>query len=603
MDLEKKLELLPERPGVYLMKDRRGEIIYVGKAVNLKNRVRSYFKSHDHAPKVRAMLQHVADFEYIVTDSEIEALALECNFIKKEHPRYNVLLRDDKQYPYLKLTLNEEFPRLLVTRRLKEDGARYFGPYTDVGALNDTVRLLKKIFPLRTCSPHDFAHRDRPCLNFHIGRCPGPCTGAADRAAYREMVNELILFLEGRQEVLLKHLKERMAAAAAALRFEEAAALRDQVAALERVLEKQKVVSLSAENQDVVALARGVTEACVQVFQVRHGKLTGRETFFLKGTEGHGRPEVLAGFLKDYYSRAAFLPPTILLAEPAEDQELLAEYLSRLAGRRVNIRVPQRGAKKDLAELAANNAQLALREAEELWAHWEARTEGAVAALQAALGLAAPPRRIEGFDISNIQGQKAVAAMVVFQDGRPFKSHYRRFRIRSVLQANDFAMMAEAVRRRYGGSLRDRLPLPDLILIDGGKGQLGAARAVLRELGLAEVPTFGLAKEHEDLYKEGSLEPIRLPQDSVALQLLQQVRDEAHRFGLSYHRTLRGKEALRSELEEVPGIGPRRRRALLKHFGSLKKLREATLEDLLGVPGLTAPVATALYQYLHEEDR
>ncbi|HHY93109.1 MAG TPA: excinuclease ABC subunit UvrC, partial [Firmicutes bacterium] len=447
MDLEKKLELLPEQPGVYLMKDRRGEIIYVGKAVNLKNRVRSYFKSHDHAPKVRAMLQHVADFEYIVTDSEVEALALECNFIKKEHPRYNILLRDDKQYPYLKLTVNEEFPRLLITRRLKEDGARYFGPYTDVGALNDTVHLLKKIFPLRTCSPHDFAHRDRPCLNFHIKRCLGPCTGQADRTAYRDMVKELILFLEGRQEVLVKHLKERMGQAAAELQFETAAQLRDQVAALERVLEKQKVVSLNGEDQDVVALARGVTQACVQVFQVRHGKLAARETFFLTGTEGHDRPAVLGGFLKDYYSRAAVLPPHVLLAEPAEDQELLAEYLSRLAGRRVSIRVPRRGAKKELAALAANNATLALREEEELWAHREARTEGAVAALQAALGLATLPRRIEGFDISNIQGQEAVAAMVVFEDGRPRKGHYRRFRIRTVFQANDFAMMAEAVRR------------------------------------------------------------------------------------------------------------------------------------------------------------
>ncbi|HHV58559.1 MAG TPA: excinuclease ABC subunit UvrC [Firmicutes bacterium] len=600
MDLEKKLELLPERPGVYLMKDRRGEIIYVGKAVNLKSRVRSYFKSHDHAPKVRAMLEHVADFEYIVTDSEVEALALECNFIKKEHPRYNILLRDDKQYPYLKLTVNEEFPRLLITRRLKEDGARYFGPYTDVGALNDTVRLLKKVFPLRTCSPHDFAHRDRPCLNFHIKRCLGPCTGRADRAAYQEMVKELTLFLEGRQEVLVKRLKGRMEAAAAGLRFEEAAELRDQVAALERVLEKQKVVSLDGENQDVVALARGVTEACVQVFQVRHGKLAARETFFLKGTEGHERPAVLAGFLKDYYSRAAALPPTILLAEPAEDQELLAQYLSRLADRRVSIRVPQRGAKKELAALAANNATLALREEEELWAHREARTEGAVAALKAALGLERLPRRIEGFDISNIQGQEAVAAMVVFEDGRPRKGHYRRFRIRTVLQANDFAMMAEAVRRRYSGNLRDKLPLPDLILIDGGKGQLGAARAVLRELGLAGIPTYGLAKQHEELYAEGSVEPLRLPRDSVALQLLQQVRDEAHRFGITYHRSLHGREALRSELEEVPGIGPRRRKALLKHFGSLKRLREATLEELLAVPGLTRPAAEALYAHLHE---
>ncbi|MGI6605027.1 MAG: excinuclease ABC subunit UvrC [bacterium] len=533
------------------------------------------------------------------TDSEVEALALECNFIKKYHPRYNILLRDDKQYPYLKLTLNEEYPRLMVTRRFRADEARYFGPYTDVGALNNTVLLLKKLFPLRTCSPHDFAHRERPCLNYHIKRCSAPCVGLADKAAYGEMVKELTLFLEGRQEVLIKRLKERMAEAAATLRFEEAAVLRDQVAALERVLEKQKVVSLADVDQDVIALARGITEACVQVFQVRGGKLTARDTFFLKGTEGHERPEVLASFLKDYYSRAASIPPQLLLAEPADDQELLAEYLSRLADRKVSIRVPQRGAKKELTALAANNATLALREAEELWAHREARTEGAVAALQVALNLERPPERIEGFDISNIQGQEAVGAMVVFENGEPRKGHYRRFRIRTVFQANDFAMMAEVIRRRYSGSLRDKLPLPDLILIDGGKGQLGAAREVLKELGLGSIPTFGLAEEYEELYEEGRSEPYRLPRDSVALQLLQRVRDESHRFGVSYHRVLHTQKVLRSELDEVPGIGPRRRQALLKRFGSLKKIKEATLEELLSVPGMTKPVAEALYNQLH----
>lgn len=599
MDLDKKLDLVPEQPGVYLMKDRLDNIIYVGKAVNLKSRVRSYFRSHDHPPKVRAMLKQVRDFEYIVTGSEIEALALECNFIKSHQPRYNILLRDDKQYPYLKLTLNEKFPRLLVTRRVKGDGARYFGPYTDVGALNETLQLLKKVFPLRTCSSYDFARRQRPCLNFHIDRCWGPCRGTVTLEQYGELVHELTLFLEGRQDVILKRLKKRMDEAAQELRFEDAAKLRDQVAAVERVLEKQTVVSLGGEDQDVIGLARGVTEACVQVFQVRAGKLLGRETFFLQGSEGYDRSQLLAAFLKDYYSRVAVVPVRIILAEAAEEQELLSTYLSRRSGRKVRLHVPQRGAKKTLAAMAAENAVLALREAEELWAQQLARTEGALAALKVALDLPALPQRIEGFDISNIQGQEAVGSMVVFADGKPLKSDYRRFRIRTVWQANDVAMMAETVRRRYSGTLKDKLPVPDLILIDGGKGQLSAARAVLAELGLAQVPTFGLAEEQEELYTEGCLEPIRLPRDSVALQLLQRVRDEAHRFALSYHRALHHHNALKSELDEVPGIGPRRRRALLLHFGSLEKLRQASVEDLLAVPELTRPVAQALYSHLH----
>ncbi len=599
MDLEKKVELLPEQPGVYLMKDHRDNIIYVGKAVNLKNRVRSYFRGQDHPAKVKAMLEHVQDFEYIVTSSEIEALSLECNFIKTHQPRYNILLRDDKQYPYLKLTLNEEYPRLLVTRRIKNDGARYFGPYADVGALNETLQLLKKIFPLRTCSPHDFARRERPCLNFHIKRCLGPCQKAVSSAKYQELVQELILFLEGRQDVILKRLQERMEIAAQELRFDDAAQLRDQATAVERVLAKQTVVSLGGEDQDVVALARGVAEACVQVFQVRDGKLTGRESFFLKDTEGYERAQLVSAFLKEYYSRAAVVPPCIILAEEAQEQELLSRYFSECSGHKVTVYVPKRGAKKALANLAAENAVLALREAEELWAQRVARTEGALAALQLALDLPRLPQRIEGFDISNIQGQEAVASMVVFVEGKPLKSEYRRFRIRTVFQANDFAMMKEVVKRRYSGTLRDKLPLPDLILIDGGKGQLSAARSVLAGLGLSMIPTFGLAEKEEELYTEEQADPIRLPRDSVALQLLQQVRDEAHRFALNYHRTLHRRSALRSELDEVPGIGPRRRQALIKHFGSLKKLREASLEELLAIPELNRPVAEALYHHLH----
>ncbi len=599
MDLEKKLELLPEQPGVYLMKDRLENIIYVGKAVNLKNRVRSYFRSHDHPPKVKAMLEHVQDFEYIVTGSEIEALALECNFIKSHQPHYNILLRDDKQYPYLRLTVNEKFPRLMVTRRIKNDGARYFGPYTDVGALNETMKLLKKIFPLRTCSAYGFARRERPCLNYHIERCLGPCQGTVSIKEYGELVRELILFLEGRQDVILKRLKERMEIAAQELRFEDAAKLRDQAVAVERVLEKQTVVSLGGEDQDVIGLARGVTEACVQVFQVRAGKLTSRETFFLKGTEGYERSHLLAAFLKEYYSRAAIVPPRIILGEQAQEQDLLAAYLSRRSGHKVILHVPQRGPKKALADMSAENAVLALREAEELWAQQVVRTEGALAALQIALELPTLPHRIEGFDVSNLQGQEAVSSMVTFVDGKPLKSHYRRFRIRTVFQANDYAMMTETVKRRYSGTLRDKMPLPDLILIDGGKGQLSAACSVLTELGLDHIPILGLAEEYEDLYAKDRTEPIRLPRDSVALQLLQRVRDEAHRFALNYHRLRRRRSALRSELDEVPGIGPRRRQALIKQFGSLKKLKEASLEDLLAVPKLTRPVAEALYNHLH----
>lgn len=599
MELKQKLDLVPEQPGVYLMRDQLNNIIYVGKAANLKNRVRSYFRTQNHPAKVRAMLKQVHDFEYIVTNSEIEALALECNFIKKHHPRYNILLRDDKQYPYLKLTLNETFPRLLVTRRLNNDGARYFGPYTVVGALNETLQILKKVFPLRTCSNYNFAHRQRPCLNFHIDRCLGPCQGAVTPEEYGVMVQELTLFLNGRQDVVLRKLKNRMDAAASQLKFEQAARLRDQIRAVEQVLERQTVVSVRGEDQDVIALATGLNEASVQLFQVRDGKLTARETFFLRDSQGFQRCHLLAAFLKDYYGRTATIPPLILLAEEADEQELIATYLSQKKGRKVKLHVPQRGAKKALADLAVENAALSLREAEKLQERQWAQAEAALTGLERVLDLPVLPRRIEGFDISNIQGQQAVGSMVVFVNGAAVKSQYRRFRIRTVLQANDVAMIAETVKRRYSGNLSKTLPLPDLVLIDGGPAQLSAARAILVELGLAAMPVIALAEQLEELFTDKRAEPIQLPRDSIALQLLQQIRDEAHRFALGTHRVLRRRAALRSELDEVPGIGPKRRNAIRSYFGSLEMVKAASLEELLQVPGLTAPVAEALYQHLH----
>jgi excinuclease ABC subunit C len=619
MQLEEKLKLLPARPGVYLYRDNKGKIIYVGKALSLKSRVRSYFQpGAQQPPKTRVMLDRVADFDLIVTDSEVEALILEQNLIKEHRPRYNVMYKDDKSYPYLKVTLAENFPRVFITRRHVKDGSRYFGPYTHVGALNETMRLLKKIFPIRSCKHKDPAPRSRPCLNYHIKRCLGPCSGEVDCDTYRAMINEICLFLEGRQEDLAKALASRMAAAAERMDFEHAASLRDQLQAVREVVERQKIITGGFEDQDVVAAAgaEDLSEACVMVFFVRGGKLIGREHFILREVEGLSRSDVTASFLKQYYNEVEFVPREVLLAAGVDDERAVIEqWLTGKKGSKVSLKVPQRGEKKKLVEMVADNARLTLEQLRSEEAASREDAAGALAGLTEELGLDSPPRRMECYDISNTQGTESVASMVVFLDGKPANEQYRRFKIRTVEGPDDFASIQETLRRRFKRAAEERRllssglissreakfnALPDLVIIDGGKGQLSAARQAMRELGFARIPTFGLAKEEEQLFAEWQPDPIIIEKGSRALHLLQRLRDEAHRFALSYHRNIRGKASLKSLLDEVEGIGEVRRRALLKAFGSLKEIEKATPEQLAAVKGMNKKSALAIHTFFHK---
>jgi len=594
-ELAEKLSHLPDKPGVYLMKDSHGRIIYVGKAVNLKNRVRSYFQaSRGHSPKTLALVSRIADLEFIVTASEIEALILECNLIKKHRPKYNISLRDDKSFPYVKVTVNEPYPQVYVTRRVTKDGARYFGPYTDAGAVHETIALVRRLFPLRTCRKLD---APRPCLQHHIKRCLAPCAGKVDEQTYGEMVRAVLLLLEGRSDDVVKELKRRMAAAAANLEFERAARLRDQVAAVEKVIEKQNIVT-GAGDQDAVGLARSAAGTCAQVFFIRSGKLVGREHFLLSGGEDETDEAVLTAFVKQYYSQAAFIPREVLLPLALPERELLAEWLSGLKGGRVRVEAPKRGTKRDLVVMAADNAAAVLKEQAARLAADTARTAGAVAELAGYLDLPAPPARIECFDISHIQGAETVASMVVFEDGVANKDEYRRYKLRTVEgKPDDFRSMAEVLGRRFRGAAG---PLPGLVIIDGGKGQLSAALEVIRGLGFT-MPVIGLAKEFEHIFREGEREPLVLPRNSQARFLRQRIRDEAHRFAITYHRKLRTRRNLVSVLDHVLGIGPIRRKALWEHFGSLAKIKAAGVEELAAVPGMTRPAAEAVHEFFRRE--
>ena len=590
-ELEEKLAHLPDKPGVYLMKDDRGQIIYVGKAVNLKNRVRSYFQSgKNHAPKVLALVARIKDLEYIITNSEIEALILECNLIKKHRPKYNISLRDDKSYPYVKVT-REDFPLVYVTRKVIKDGAKYFGPYTDAGAVHDTLRLLKKMFPLRSCRNLD-AHR--PCLQHHIKRCLAPCSGEVDPQTYGEMIKAVCLLLEGRSETVVKDLKRRMEKAAEELQFEQAALIRDQIAAVNKVTEKQNIVT-GAGDQDIIGLARSAAGICVQIFFVRSGKMVGREHFMLAGGEQEGDGEVLAAFVKQYYSQAAFIPREILLPQALEDAPLIIDWLTELKGGRVILEVPKRGTKKDLITMASDNATIVLQERAARLAAEAERSGSALAELAGYLELPGAPQRIECFDISHIQGAETVASMVVFENGAPKKADYRRYKLKTVEgKPDDFRSMQEVLSRRYRESAGN---MPDLIVIDGGKGQLNAALEVIRGLGFAAVPVVGLAKEFEYIFREGESQPLVLPRNSQSLFLMQRIRDEAHRFAVTYHRKLRSKRNLVSVLDHVPGIGDKRRKLLIDHFGSLSGVKAATAQELADIPGMNSKAADAVYEF------
>ena len=600
MSIAEKLQALPDNPGVYLMKNQDGKIIYVGKAVNLKNRVRSYFRTLPaEALKTKALVRNIADFEYIITDSEVEALVLECNLIKKYRPKYNISLKDDKTYPYLKIT-NEDYPRVLVTRHYVKDGGKYFGPYPSVTVLRETLELLRSIFPFRMCSQRTFTN-DRPCLNYQIKRCYAPCVGKISKEEYGELIAKISDFFAGNHEDLLQSLNKQMNKAAEELNFEQAARLRDQIRGIEKAIAEQKAVLSGGDDKDVLGVVLENGEAVLQIFFIRGGKIVGRENYWLKETEDGGEAQILAAFIKQFYLDNQFIPPNIILPQSPAEEEILKQWLSAKRGSKVQFIIPKRGKQKELLDLVVRNAQ---EEAEKRNALQEAdknRLQDALEQLQRELYLPKTPKRIECYDISNTQGTESVASMVVFVDGKAKKDQYRRFRIKTVIGPNDFASMNEVLKRRLGHMDKDKdfaKDNPDLIIVDGGKGQLSMAVEALKEMGYEDISICGLAKKEEILFLPNQEEGVYLPRDSQGLYLVQRIRDEAHRFAITYHRSLRGKRNLSSVLDDIPHVGEKRKKALLSHFGSLSKIIEATPEQIAQVEGIGEMVAEEIYQYL-----
>lgn len=613
---EHRLRVTPAKPGVYLMKDVQDNVLYVGKASVLKNRLRSYFGAPSGlATKIRYMMEQVADFEFIVTDTESEALILENTLIKRYQPRYNARLKDDKTYPFLKIDLNEEFPRVYITRQVANDGARYFGPFASAGSVRHTMDLIKKLFPYRSCTKTITGSDPRPCLEYYIHRCVAPCSGYASKEDYAEVIQQVILFMEGNTETVTRDLKNNMREASDGLNFERAGVLRDQIRSIERVAEDQqiKVDSNQIADLDVIAMAQDGNEAWVEVFFIRHGKLIGRDRFLMEGTEGDEPGLVLGQFTKQFYQAALTIPPNIMLQHELQEEESIHSWLRKLRGGAVKLIHPKRGQNKKLLDVVAENATQGLVQQRVKWLNNPNVIQQAVAELQEELSLPVLPQRMECYDISHIQGAYVVGSMVVFQDGKPRPGHYRRFKIKSVEGVDDYASMQEMLRRRFSrlaaarAKSRDESQpegdsswgiVPDLVLIDGGKGHLSAALEVLLELGLDDVPLAALAKENEWLFVPHTPEPIVLPRDSQALYLVQRLRDEAHRFAITFHRNLRSKGSLRSSIDMVTGIGPKRKRMLLRRFGSVKAIKEAPLDEIAAVPGLTRSLAVRLKQTL-----
>ncbi|MFI5254211.1 MAG: excinuclease ABC subunit UvrC [Candidatus Limnocylindrales bacterium] len=606
--LQTTLERLPDAPGVYLMRDARGTVLYVGKAQSLRSRVRSYWQQRGAGEQpllIESALDRVADVEYTLTDSVSEALLLEATLVKRNQPRYNVRLKDDKSYPYIKVTLADDFPRIERTRKLPVDGSRYFGPYSSASSVDEAMNLIRRLFPFRTCGLDIKLGKralQRPCLLYHIKRCQGPCIEAIGPQDYRRDIEQVMLFLEGRKEAVAKALRHEMEAASDRLDYERAASLRDKVRAIEKTMESQKMAAHARTEEDVLGFARSGAAGAVQLFAVREGLIVSRDVFVLENVAGVDDADALSAFVKQYYATAGSVPPRVLVPEPLPDEADLVALLSARRGRPVAFATPQRGRNRELMALAARNAAATLAREQARWLADEGKTLEALTELADALGLGAPPTRIECYDISNIQGSSTVGSMVVFEDGRPRSGEYRRFRIRTVQGPDDFASHQEVLRRRFGHALRAeegsaeelRWRLPGLVLIDGGKGQVSAARAVLDELGLHDMALAGLAKEREELFLPGRSEPIVLPVTSPALYLVQRLRDEAHRFAITYHRQLRAKAQVRSVLDELPGVGPARKRALLRVFGSARRIREASVEQVAAVPGIGAALAARI---------
>lgn len=614
--LRLKIQKLPDSPGCYMMKSQ-GQIIYVGKAKNLKNRVRSYFQTREHTPKVAAMVERIDDFDIILVDSNLESLILECNLIKLHKPYYNILLKDDKHYPYLRIDVSEDFPRVEMVRRVEKDGARYFGPYMGGGSVREVLDVLRQVFPLRTCTRTMNPDRpQRPCLHHQVGQCLAPCAGLVTRDEYHLYVDKVIEFLSGKSEPILRDLKSRMQEAAAAMRFEQAGVYRDRIRAVESLMERQKAINVRGGDQDILAVWQDGLDAMVQVLFVRGGHMIGGEHFALERAGDQPAAEVLESFIPQFYEDAQIIPSELIVQSLTEGAGELEGYLSDRRGAKVTLRMPQRGTKHQLVEMARKNARDALEKRNARLESQQTRTVGAAKALGEAVGMEAYPRRIEGYDISNTQGVLSVASMVVFIDGVAAKKEYRHFRIKTVVGANDFASMNEVITRRFSHAKKEleelrsagRDPsegkftdLPDLILIDGGPEQLDFARRAMLATGF-NIPMFGLAKRLEEIFLPGQKESILLDRHSPALHLIQRVRDEAHRFGITHHRNLRGKASVHSQLEDIPGIGPTRRRALLTHFRTLEAIREASIDDLCAVQGMSRPAAEAVRAFFEAKE-
>ena len=619
-DIEEELKKLPACPGVYIMHDDKDAIIYVGKAISLKNRVRQYFqKSRNLGIKKEQMVEQIARFEYIITDSELEALVLESNLIKEHRPKYNTMLKDDKNYPFIKVTVGEEFPRIMLARKMKKDKSRYFGPYTSSTAVKDVIELTRKLYHLRSCNrslPRDIG-KERPCLYYHIKQCNGPCQGYISQEDYKKQVYGLLDFLNGNHREILKELEEKMLQASDKLDFEEAAQYRDLIQSVEKIGERQKITDQHREDKDIIAAAIEGEDAVAQVFFMRDGKLIGRDHFYMKIAPGDDRKGVLSSFLKQFYAGTPFIPKEIMLQEEVEDMELVAQWLEKKKGQKVRITVPKKGTKEKLVELAYQNAQMVLQRDKERIKREEGRTIGAVKEIAALLGLA-EINRIEAFDISNISGFQSVGSMVVYEKGKPKKSDYRKFRIKWVKGANDYASMEEVLTRRFIHGLDEQeerkaenleddygsfTRFPDLLMMDGGKGQVNIALDVLEKLDL-HIPVCGMVKD--DRHRTRGLyynnEEIPIDKDSEGFKLITRIQDEAHRFAIEYHRSLRSKGQVHSMLEDIPGIGPARRKALMKHFKGLEGIREATVEELAAIDSMNEKSAGEVYAFFHQRE-
>jgi excinuclease ABC subunit C len=603
-DIQQHLKNLPAKPGVYLMKDKDDKIIYVGKAISLKNRVRQYFQSSkNHSSKVVSMVKNISKFEYIITDSELEALILECSLIKQYRPKYNVLLRDDKTYPYIKVTVNEDYPRVLKVRRVLKDKAKYFGPYTNTTALNDTIEIMRNMYPIRTCNidiERAIKNKVRPCLNRHIKRCVGPCAGDVDKEDYKKMIDEILLFLSGKEEKLIEILKEKMNKCALEFNFEEAATYRDKIRSLEEMTQKQKIDATTSDlNQDIIGMARDNDEACVQVFFIRNGKIVGREHFMLEGVKDSTNKSILSSFVKQFYVEQEYIPKELIVEDEIEDSFILEKWLSDKKGQKVTIRVPQKGEKRSLVELVRKNAVEYLEKFSDMNKRKYERSIGALEELKNLLNLEKIPKRIESFDISNIQGVDSIGSMVVFTDGKKDKKEYRRYKIQTVIGPNDYDSMAEIVERRlkHGN-------FPDLILLDGGKGQVSAVKKVL-DAHNVEIPLWGMYKD--DKHRTKGLisreKEIELDKSSNLYRFVASIQEEVHNVAISYHRSLRNKSLTKSALDDIKGIGQKRKMALLAHFKDIEAIKKATIEELLDVENMNKASAESVYNFFRGGDK